>query len=99
MPKYCVTFEVTDPGRFDMPVGEFENGCYEVIVNPDGGVDVFGNRQGLLYLAEVLTRCAIGGFEPGVHVHLQTRGLANGPNLDGSPELTIFAAGTLNHQE
>ena len=81
MPEHIIRFDVKEPATIELPNRRFAGGHYRVQVDSDGGVDVFGDRDGLLYLAEVLARCALGGYKPGFHVHLPTRGVASGPDV------------------
>ncbi len=60
-----------------------------------GGVNLFGNRDGLLYVANVLIRCALGGYTTGFHVHLPMDSSVSGPNIDASPEFTVYAPGVV----
>lgn len=92
MPTHSIDFEVRRPDTIDLPVHLLESGKYEVVVDKAGGVEISGNRNGLLYLAEVLVRCAIGSYDPGFHVHLPLSSRTLGPNIDARPELTLFGA-------
>jgi hypothetical protein len=93
MPDYRVAFDVRKQNAIDLPAELLTDGQYRVECENDGSVNVFGNKDGLLYLANVLIRCALGGYESGFHVHLPLDSSASGPNIDSSPELTIYAAG------
>lgn len=93
MPEYQVAFEVRKPGWIDLPAELLTDGHYRVECERNGSVNVFGNKDGLLYLANVLIRCALGGYESGFHVHLPMDSSEGGPNIDCKPELTIFAPG------
>jgi hypothetical protein len=89
MPEHCFSFQVTDPNLLDFPTHLMQQGRYSIEVR-DGDVFVYGNRDGLLYLAEVIARCAIGDFARGFHVHLPLEsGTAPGEPKD---EIAIFAA-------
>lgn len=93
MPEYVVSF--TNPRRnsMDLPAALLvDGGRYVVSTESDGSVNILGNRNGLLYLAEVLVRCAIGGHGVGFHVHLPLDSSVDGPNVDARPELTIYGA-------
>jgi hypothetical protein len=94
MPEYCVAFEVKRPNRLDLPAELLERGHYRVEADRDGSVTFFGNQDGLLYLANVLVRCALGGYTPDFHVHLPVDSSVQGPNIDLKPELTIYAPET-----
>ena len=92
MPTYSISFEVARADTLDLPVRLLDTGKYQIKVEKEGGIEITGNRDGLLYLAEVLVRCAIGSYEPGFHLHLPLDSATQGPNVDASPELTINAA-------
>jgi hypothetical protein len=92
VPSYTITFDVRRPDTMDLPSSLLSNGVYKLAVAEDGSVEIAGNRDGLLYLAEVLVRCAIGEYTAGHHVHFPLDSSHSGPNLDASPELTIHAA-------
>ena len=51
---------------------------------------MFGNRNGLLYLANVLAMAALGGYKRGFHVHLPFDS-SSGPG-EAKSEIAIFAA-------
>lgn len=93
MPSHTVQFEVADPASMDLPFQLLADGGKYTIEVADAGVTVWGNSKGLLYLAEVLTRCAIGGYAETFHVHLplDTTAGPGGPAED-KPEFTVFAA-------
>lgn len=91
MPTYTVDFEVGEPETITLPT-HLQSGEYLVRVEHDGSVEISGDRDGLLYLAEVLVRCAIGGYLPEFHVHIPLSTAERGPNLDARPELTIYGA-------
>lgn len=92
MPEYHVAFEPLDRRTMQLPADLLDRGRYMVQVEEDGSVSVMGNRDGLLYLGELLIRCAIGEFDRGFHVHLPMSSDVHGPNVDLKPELTIYAA-------
>lgn len=94
MIEYRVQFEEEGPDVVRLPLRRFVDGVYKVVADRDGGVEVFGNRDGLLFLAEVIVRCAMGGFSDGFHVHLPREGVAQQPDTSGGAELTVYAAGT-----
>lgn len=94
MPEYTVAFEVEKPNRIHLPAELLaDDGQYRVECETDGSVNVFGNKNGLLYVANVLIRCALGEYEPGFHVHLPLDSSMAGPNINASPELTIYSPG------
>jgi len=93
MPEYRVAFDVRKANAIDLPAELLTDGQYRVECESDGSVNVFGNKDGLLYLANVLVRCALSGYEPGFHVHLPMDSSVSGPNVDAKPELTIYAPG------
>lgn len=95
MPDYVISFdEVQDRDTMALPNALLaRGGRYQVQVH-GGDVFIAGNREGLLYLAEVLGRCALGGYARGFHVHLPmaAAGLET-PMADGTtPELVFFGA-------
>lgn len=92
MPQHCITFEPIDRRTMKLPSDKLEAGRYVVQVEQGGSVTVLGNRDGLLYLAEVIVQCALGEYERGFHVHLPLSSNVHGPNIDMQPELTIYAA-------
>lgn len=92
MPSYTISFEVRRPDTVDLPTALLSQGAYQFTVDEDGSVEIAGNRDGLLFLSEVLVRCALGEYTAGQHVHLPLDSRDSGPNLDASPELTINAA-------
>ena len=92
MPEYSVSFELEKPNTLSFPEGLLDAGRYKVVMDERLGVTISGNRDGLLYLAEVLVRCAISGYDAGFHVHLSLDSSTEGPNIDCSPELTLYAA-------
>lgn len=70
MPEYTVRFETKDPRSLVLPHELLDaGGRYKVEIR-DGDVYVWGNRNGLLYLGEVLIRCAIGDLVDTFHVHI-----------------------------
>jgi hypothetical protein len=91
MPEYCVSFGDPKPDSLEYPFRLLRTGWYKAVVD-HLGVTITGNRDGLLYLAEVLVRCAISGYEPGFHVHMSLDSSVKGPNIDCSPELTVYGA-------
>ena len=93
MPDYRIAFETSNPNTMRMPADLLKSGgVYLIEEGPSRGVQIRGNKEGLLYLAEVLVRAAIGGHSEDFHVHLPMFSDDGGPNIDGRPELTIFAA-------
>lgn len=92
MPKYEIEFAVSAPDTLDYPHHLLRTGHYTIETDPHRGVSVVGTRDGLLYLAEVLVRCALSDFDPSFHVHLPLDSRDAGPNLDARPELTVFGA-------
>jgi hypothetical protein len=92
MPSYKIEFQVGRRDTIEFPAQLLESGNYEIKVgSADGSVEIIGNRDGLLYLAQVLVRFAIGGYSPGFHAHLPLSSAALGPSLQAAPELTIYA--------
>lgn len=94
MPEYNIFFEISEPNRMEMPDARLQGGSYSIVTDTDGNVDLYGDQKGLLYLAEVIVRCAIGDYKAGFHVHLPVEGVGTGPNINGLPELTIYSAAT-----
>ncbi len=90
MPTHQIAFEVPDPEIMELP-SEFmrRGGRYQIRVE-NGDVSIFGNRDGLLYLAEILARCALGGYVEGFHVHVPAKSDLSPPAV--GPELVVFAA-------
>lgn len=93
MPEHTVKFETPSDARTMMLPQELlaEGGRYSVHLR-DGDVYISGNTSGLLYLAEVLVRCAKGGYVDSFHVHLPFDSEAGPPTGAIRPELVIFAA-------
>jgi hypothetical protein len=91
MPEYRVAFEVGKANTIDLPADLPNDGRYRVDCGSDGAANAFGNENGLLYLADPLVRCALGGYQAGVHVHLPLDSSVGGPNVDLRPELTTHA--------
>ncbi len=77
MPEYTISFEVKEANTIELPNQRYAAGRYRVEADEKGGVDVFGNREGLLYLAEVLVRCALGDHKAGFHVHIPRKGVVS----------------------
>lgn len=94
MPEHRIDFEVRDATTVELPNRRYAEGKYRFSVDEGGGVQVFGNRDGLLYLADVFARLALGQYPPGLHVHLPDAGVAHGPDLSGRPEITVYSAAT-----
>lgn len=92
MPTHTISFDVRRADTMELPSALLADGSYRITVENDGSVEITGNRDGLLYLAEVLARCAIGEYARGHHVHLPLDSSVLGPNTDARPELTIYAA-------
>lgn len=94
MTDFVISFDSGSPDTIELPNHRYAAGKYRIDVDAAGGVDVFGDRDGLLYLAEVIVRCALGSHSAGFHVHLPKDGVASGPDTTGAPELTIYSAAT-----
>ncbi len=60
MPEYAISFTDEGVDVVKLPNRRFSSGAYRIVTDNAGGVDVFGTRDGLLYLAEVIVRCALG---------------------------------------
>jgi hypothetical protein len=93
MPEHIVKFDMPSDATTMMLPQELlaEGGRYAVQIR-DGDVYVTGNTSGLLYLAEVLVRCAKGGYVDSFHVHLPFTSDAGPPTTAIRPEVVIFAA-------
>jgi hypothetical protein len=92
MPEYRVVFETPKPNSMLLPHELLSaGGRYRVDVLPDGSVDVQGNRDGLLYLANILVQCALAGYYPGWHAHFRLDSNDHTPP-SAAPELTLYAA-------
>jgi hypothetical protein len=93
MPAYTVSFVTRRQDSMELPAHLIHSGGeYRVEPGPGGGIAILGNRDGLLYLAEVLIRAAIGEYDQEFHLHLPLDSRREGPNTDARPELTIYAA-------
>lgn len=62
--------------------------CVEV---RDGDVYVWGNKEGLLYLGDLIIRSAIGNLAEGVHTHIPLDS-SEKSKVEPSAELLVFAA-------
>lgn len=92
MPEYTVKFETpADARTMRLPHELLSDGGHYAVQVRDGDVYVSGNTNGLLYLAEVLVQCAMGGYVDSFHVHLPFDSGA-GPPTGVRPELVFFAA-------
>ncbi len=94
MPTYTIDFCVPEPSTIELPQHLLRDGGKYAVEVKDGDVTIWGNSAGLLYLAEVIVRCAIGGHPSTLHVHLPQDGSVarKGPTVGIQPELTIFAS-------
>jgi hypothetical protein len=92
MPEYRIAFEVKKADTMDLPAELLRRGRYVVTTKSNGDVLVRGSKDGLLYLAEVLARCALGGYREGFHVHVPLDSNETGPNTEMKPELTLYSA-------
>ena len=90
--EYKIQFKVDRADTMELPDRLLKKGRYLVSVEPRGTVTVRGNKEGMLYLAEVLARCALGNYQLGFHVHLPRDSRDAGPNTDAKPELTFYSA-------
>ncbi|GEM_PF-1640363 len=90
------TFRVEQDARNEMhiPNLKYAGGHYRIRAEVDGSVEIFGDRQGLLYLAEIIAGCALGDLSAGFHVHLPRLGVASEPDTSGDVELTVYSAST-----
>lgn len=92
MIEYRITFDKVRDDTVVLPAALLQEGKYLLTVSEHGDIVVQGNCDGLLFLAEVLARHALGGFTAGFHTHLPLDSSSKGPNTDGAPELTIYGA-------
>lgn len=92
--EFTIAFQDKGRNAIDFPTQKYQPGAYRIRPDAEGGVEVSGNKNGLLFLAEVLTRCALADLEPGFHVHLPLEGVMSGPDTSGGPELTLYSAST-----
>ncbi len=95
MPEYTINFETPDPRSMELPYELLRDGGQYYVEVLSGDVYVSGNKEGLLYLAELIARCAIGGYEEYFHVHVSMNSTQSGrPSDTEGPisELVIFAA-------
>jgi len=94
MPEYSTRFTVPDNRTIEFPHELLSQGGWYEIQQHDGDTYVNGNRNGLLYLAEVLIRCAIGNYVEGFHVHLALSPdqESGGPSQQPIDELVVFGA-------
>jgi len=76
------------------PNAKYAQGQYQIRTDSEGSIQVFGDRQGLLYIAEVIATCAVGDLSSGFHVHIPCNGVAAGPTDMGEKELTVYSAST-----
>lgn len=91
---YQFVSEQSGRDELRLPNVTYAAGHYGVRVDADGSVEIFGDRAGLLFLAEVIAACALEDLSAGFHVHLPRRGVAAEPDTSGSAELTIYSAST-----
>lgn len=94
MPDYCVTFQVKTEHEMQIPDHLLEEGGKYLLKQEGPDVYVWGNTLGLLYLAEILIRCAKGGYAQGFHVHLPAdrRAPVDIAEQAQRAELVLFAA-------
>ena len=91
MPQHTVQFEIKSPRSLTVPHELLEEGGKYKLEIRDGDVYVWGNKNGLLYLGEVLIRCAIGGLIDTFHVHLP-QDSSQSTAEEAKDELLVFAA-------
>ena len=94
MARIEIDFKVTDPNRIELPDRLLRDGGSYRIELRDGDVYVWGNQDGLRYLAEVLARLAVGGYAKTLHVHLpaDSKQVGHPERAGEGPELIVFAA-------
>lgn len=93
MPEYTVEFETSPDARtMTLPHKLLASGGRYTVQIRDRDVYISGNTDGLLYLAEVLVRCAKGEYVDSFHVHLPFDSEAGPPTGEIHPELVVFAA-------
>ncbi len=90
MPTHRISFEVSNPKVIELPAHRLRNGGRYSVEARDGDLYVFGNKEGLLYLSDLLAMLALGDYEKGFHVHIPAQGsLAAGETGD---EIVMFGA-------
>lgn len=89
MPSHQINFAVPRSDTIEFPSHLLAKGRYKLVVSADDSVEIEGNRDGLLYLAEVFARFALGGYQSGFHAHLPLDSEYGGPNVNNRPELTV----------
>lgn len=95
MSEHIVRFSVISKTEVSLPDNLLRAGGKYAIEHKDGDIIVWGNTQGLLYLAEVFVRMAKGSYNEGVHVHLKASTLSTDGDLKEAsvkPEVIVFAA-------
>lgn len=93
MPEHITRFDVPDKATMRLPYEFLASGGQYSIQQRDGDVYVSGNEAGLLYLAEVIVRCAKGEYVKGFHIHLPLDSGEGPPTGDSiRSELVVFAA-------
>lgn len=91
MPQQTVQFEIKNPRSLALPHELLDGGGRYKLEVRDGDVNVWGNRNGLLYLGQVLIRCAIGGLVDTFHVHIP-QDSSQSKAEEAKDELLVFAA-------
>lgn len=94
MPKFEITFDVPNSSVIALPDQLLVRGGRYSVESRDGDIYVWGNSDGLRYLAEVLAQLAVGGYTKTLHVHLPLDSAhAAQPESGGAhASLVIFAA-------
>jgi len=94
MPSLEISFDVKDPNRIELPNHLLRSGGNYLVEVRDGDIYVWGNADGLRYLAEAFARLAVGGYARTLHVHLpaDSRLIGQPINAQESPQLVLFAA-------
>lgn len=92
MREYTMKFDPPDRNTMHLPVQLLRDGGRYLVQVRDGDVYVSGNKNGLLYLAEVLVQAAVGEFSETFHVHLPLDSAAGPPSpVEARSELVVFA--------
>ena len=90
MPEYHIRFDSTHD-TIQFPTQLLKRGRYRIGVE-ENDVSIYANKDGLLYLAEVFVRCALGEHSKGFHLHLPMSSDEKGPNVNMRPELTLHVS-------
>ena len=92
MTTYEIAIQAGSASSLTLPGHLLSGGGQYRLDQTPAGITLTANRDGLLYLAEILVQLALAGLDKAYHVHLRLDSRLSGPNVDAEPELTIFAA-------